>query len=185
MSQVSQEALNVTQKIAHSIGEDNPKALEEPKKDEQDCLTTLRTSNRSLSENPSKRPSMNLSSVRKLTRSLRMNMNMAKNFDEKKVGMGEVARKGIDESEQIGIEEHESEVRKTTRSSWITKFLTTFFSSILVFVVYLISIETMISCALCVGMTLYWYNKVSRFLLILISLFWIASNLNFSCLILK
>ena len=100
------------------------------------------------------------SNAKTLAKSVNMN-NVAKSFDEKKVGMGGIAKKRLEESNQIGIEEHEAAVRKIVQSFWVTQFLTTLLSSVLVFVVYLIGIETIMSCALTVGLTLYWYDKVS------------------------
>ena len=100
------------------------------------------------------------SNAKNLAHSVNLN-NIAKSYDEKKVGMGGIAKKGLKESDQIDIEEHEAAVRKIVQSFWVTQFLTTLLSSVLVFVVYLISIETIMSCALTVGLTLFWYDKVS------------------------
>ena len=90
----------------------------------------------------------------------RISVNLAKQYYEKKsVGLGEGA---VELSSFHGpIEEHELKVRQQQKSFCLTRFVTTLMASIMVFVVYLITLETLLSSALCVGLTIYWYETVS------------------------
>ena len=90
-------------------------------------------------------------------------LNFAQRYEAKTVGLGEVA-KGELHTYHGSIEEHEAKVRKQSTSCWLVRFFTTQISAILVFVVYLITLETLMSSALCIGLTIYWYNLVSFFM---------------------
>jgi hypothetical protein len=52
------------------------------------------------------------------------------------------------------IEEHEAKVREDSKACWLVVFATT------LFVVYLITLETVMSSTLCVLLTIYWYETV-------------------------
>jgi ribosomal protein L17 len=130
------------------------------KKKHAGVVETIENSGKKINQVSHAAASVIKSNAKTLAKSVNLN-NVAKSYDEKKVGMGGIAKKVMKESDQIGIEEHEAVVRKIVQPCWITQFLTTLLSSVLVFVVYLISIETIMSCALTVGLTLFWYDKVS------------------------
>ena len=65
---------------------------------------------------------MHKSNAKTLAKSVNLK-NIAKSYDEKKVGMGGIAKKGLPASDQIGIEEHEAVVRKIVQSCWVTQFI--------------------------------------------------------------
>lgn len=90
-----------------------------------------------------------------------ININMARKFENKHFGMAEVAARSGVKDTVVGIETHERRVRKENETCWLTRFSTTLFSAILVFLVYLVTLETVMSCALCLGLTMYWYYDVS------------------------
>ena len=103
-----------------------------------------------------------------------VNVDIAQRFADKAVGLGAGAMLLL-AKEELGtsayplygpIEEHEAKVRRENASCWLVRFVTTLWSSILVFMVYLITLETLMSCALCVGLTIYWYDVVSLFKLL-------------------
>jgi len=101
-----------------------------------------------------------LSPVPVLSSLRRISVNLAKQYyEKKKVGLGEGA---VELSSFHGpIEEHELKVRQQQKQFCLTRFVTTLMASIMVFVVYLITLETLLSSALCVGLTIYWYETVS------------------------
>ena len=88
-----------------------------------------------------------------------VNVDIAKRFDAKTVGLGEVA-KGDLHTYHGPIEEHEAKVREDSKACWLVVFATTLISAVLVFVVYLITLETVMSSTLCVLLTIYWYETV-------------------------
>jgi len=90
-----------------------------------------------------------------------LSINMAAKYEAKNVGLGEVAT-GELKLHHGPVEEHEARVRAQSTSCWLTMFITTLMSAIMVFVVYLITLETLLSCALCVGLTVYWHKEVRR-----------------------
>ena len=59
------------------------------------------------------------------------------------------------------IEEHELTVRQQQKQFWLTQYFTKLMAAIMVFAVYLITLETLMSSALSVGLTIYWYESVS------------------------
>lgn len=65
------------------------------------------------------------------------------------------------------VEVSEMVVREQQRSFIFTRFCTTLWSSVLVFAVYLVTLESVLSVALCVGLTLYWYDVVSTYCIVL------------------
>lgn len=96
---------------------------------------------------------------RKTKTKTKLSMSMAHMIDKKTVGLGTGA---IFMSQSSGaIEMHEKEVRRQEQSFFLTRFLTTLVAASLVFVVYLITLETMMSCALSLGLTIFWYKKGS------------------------
>jgi hypothetical protein len=101
----------------------------------------------------------------KIKRLAVVNVDIAQRYANKTVGLGAAvlaANKGELGAYQHGpIEEQEAKVRRENVSCWLARFVTTLLSSILVFMVYLITLETLMSCALSVGLTIYWYNVVS------------------------
>jgi len=88
-----------------------------------------------------------------------LSVNMAAKYEAKNVGLGEVAT-GELKLHHGPVEEHEARVREQSTSCWLTRFITTLMSAIMVFVVYLITLETILSCVMCVGLTVYWYKEV-------------------------
>lgn len=91
------------------------------------------------------------------TSSTRHRRSMARMIDEKNVGLGAGA---IVMSQTSGsIEIQESKVRKEQDTFLFTRFITTLWAASLVFVVYLITLETLMSCALSLGLTIFWYKK--------------------------
>jgi hypothetical protein len=89
-----------------------------------------------------------------------LSVNMAAKYEAKNVGLGEVAT-GELKLHHGPVEEHEARVRAQSTSCWLLRFITTLLSAIMVFVIYLITLETLLSCALCVGLTVHWYQEVS------------------------
>ena len=59
------------------------------------------------------------------------------------------------------IEEHELTVRQQQKQFCLAQYFTKLMAAIMVFAVYLITLETLTSSALCVGLTIYWYESVS------------------------
>jgi len=88
-----------------------------------------------------------------------LSINMAAKYEAKNVGLGEVAT-GELKIHHGPVEEHEARVRAQSTSCWLMRFTTTLASAVMVFVVYLITLETLLSCTLCVGLTIYWYREV-------------------------
>eukprot|EP00553_Chaetoceros_curvisetus_P006038 CAMPEP_0204623366 /NCGR_PEP_ID=MMETSP0717-20131115/9096_1 /ASSEMBLY_ACC=CAM_ASM_000666 /TAXON_ID=230516 /ORGANISM="Chaetoceros curvisetus" /LENGTH=505 /DNA_ID=CAMNT_0051638423 /DNA_START=102 /DNA_END=1619 /DNA_ORIENTATION=- len=83
--------------------------------------------------------------------------SMARMIDEKNVGLGAGA---IVMSQTSGsIEFQETKVRRQEDTFLLTRLFTTLWAAALVFVVYLITLETLMSCALSLGLTIFWYKK--------------------------
>jgi len=116
----------------------------------------------------------------------RMSMNPAEQYHKKPMGLGEGAgelstfQEKAEEHEPSArkkqkefsltheltlfhgpIEEHELKVRQQQTQVCWTRYFTTLMAAIMVFAVYLITLETLLSSALCVGLTIYWYETVS------------------------
>ena len=86
-------------------------------------------------------------------------VTLAQKYDEKNIniGLGEMAAKEM--NFHGDVEEHEFRVREQQRSFLFTRFFTTLMAACMVFFIYLITLETLLSCALCVGLTIFWYRE--------------------------
>lgn len=88
-------------------------------------------------------------------------LTLAQKYDEKNVGLGEAAAGGL--NFHGVVEEHEMRVREQQRTFLLSRFFTTMMASFMVFIVYLITLETVLSCALCVGLTIFWYQAGDKY----------------------
>lgn len=98
-------------------------------------------------------------SLRSTTKTITKKLHVAANADAKLVGLGKGVHDQTYVYEMGTIEEHETKVRHDNKSWVITRFTTTLIASTLVFFFYLITLETLVSCAISVVLTFYWYDK--------------------------
>ena len=84
-------------------------------------------------------------------------MSMKRKMDKMNVGLGAGAI--VMSTSSGAIEKQEKEVRRQEESFVLTRFFTTLLASVMVFVVYLITLQTLMSVALSLGLTMFWYKK--------------------------
>lgn len=98
-------------------------------------------------------------SLRSTTKTITKKFHVAANTDAKLVGLGKGVHDQTYVYEMGTIEEHEKKVRHDNKSWFLTRFTTTLIAATLVFFFYLITLETLVSCAISVVLTFYWYEK--------------------------
>ena len=98
-------------------------------------------------------------SLRSTTKTITRKLHVAANADAKLVGLGKGVHDQTYVYEMGTIEEHEKKVRHENKSWFLTRFTTTLIAATLVFFFYLITLETLVSCAISVLLTFYWYDK--------------------------
>lgn len=82
----------------------------------------------------------------------------AHNSKDKHVGFAHVAASASSASSPLG--EEEKRVRhQVAQKWWLTQFMQANFSNCLVFIIYLITAETLISCGLTIGLTYFWHRN--------------------------
>lgn len=82
----------------------------------------------------------------------------AHNSEDKHVGFAHVATNASSASSPLG--EEEKRVRhQIAQKWWLTQFMQGTFSNCLVFIIYLITAETLISCGLTIGLTYYVWHR--------------------------
>jgi len=100
----------------------------------------------------------------KNTKKTRSRLTIAEKFDNKNVGLGAAAltfQTAISDPRlpHGPIESHEELVRRQDRDHFLSRMFSTLTAAVMVFFVYLVTLETLMSVTLSIGLTIFWLQK--------------------------